>query len=201
MSQPRPKRSNDAILRLARTVAEEALSSPAIDTSTGDVRFGVEIAMTPTTTAMGIDEPERRPLRDFLVVLRKFDSPTHDVFLDKVYAILKARAVKPDWSAGLAEARTGWADRNEVREFHIQEIDEPPSDNPTWIRPRKAFELWLDGEVIHDDYSKQELWGRMGPLHQGLVRKMAHGYMFELILQADFMARLLRNGLIESLGP
>jgi len=29
--------------------------------------------------------------------------------------------------------------------------------------PRRAWELWLDGEVIHDDFAKQSEWESLGP--------------------------------------
>lgn len=79
-------------------------------------------------------------------------------------------------AACLAAAKQAHADRDQVRDFKIQEPEEPPSDNPTWIRPRDAFELWAYGEVIHNEYTKELRWQSLGPLRQGLVRQMAHDY-------------------------
>jgi hypothetical protein len=54
--------------------------------------------------------------------------------------------------------------------------------------------------VIHNDYAKEQRWERLGVLAQGSVRDMAHAYTMELIDQAEFMARLLRRGLLAELG-
>lgn len=92
-------------------------------------------------------------------------------------------------------------DAQEVTNIRVQDPDEPPTDAPTWIRPREAFGLWAYGGVIHPDYAKEQRWKRLGPLAQGPVRDMAHAYTMMLIDQAEFMACLLRHGLASDPSP
>jgi len=79
--------------------------------------------------------------------------------------------------------------------FQVQDPDEPPSETPTWVRPREAFELWVYGEIIHDDYAKQQRWEKLDPPGKGLVRQMAHDYMEGLLEQAAFIRRVITHGL------
>lgn len=72
------------------------------------------------------------------------------------------------------------------------------------LGPSLAFGLWAYGGVIHNDYSKEQRWARLGPLGQGPTRQMAHDYTMMLIDQAEYMARFLRHGLVTALpdgGP
>jgi hypothetical protein len=194
MSSASPKltRPDDDTLRLAKELADELFSSPAL--ADGQL-FRIEIAMTPGDQSVRFAEPERRDLRDLLGLVRKFDMPTHDVRMRRLYEIVERVGMKPDWREGLEHAKAAYEARNEPREFKVQDPDEPPSDEPTWIRPREAFELWVYGEVIHDDYAKRMRWEKLPPPAQGLVRQMAHDYMEGLLEQAAFIRRLITHGL------
>lgn len=70
-----------------------------------------------------------------------------------------------------------------------------------WITPREAFGLWVDGEVVHDDYAKELGWRRLddGFAKPG-VRTMAHEFATLMIAQADYLSRLIRHGLIEPIS-
>lgn len=191
-------RPDDDTLRLAVQVAEELFASPAL---ADGQRFQIKIEMTPGEHSVRFTEPERRDLRDLLGLVRKFDMPRHDVRMRRLYEIVERVGVKPDWRAGLEQAKAGYDARNELREFHVQDPDEPPRDDPTWIRPREAFELWAYGEVIHDDYAKEVRWKKLGPPGQGLVRQMAYDYMTTLLDQAAFIRRVITHGLVTPVLP
>ena len=177
---------------MAKQLADEVYSSPAL---ADGQRFQIEIQMTPGEESVRFAEPERRDLRDLLGQIRKFDMPTHDVRMRRLYEIIERVGVKPEWREGLEHAKAAYEARDELREFHVQDPDEPATEDPTWIRPREAFELWAYGEVIHDDYAKQVRWEKLGPPAQGLVRQMAHDYMEGLLEQAAFIRRVITHGL------
>jgi hypothetical protein len=191
-STPKPVRPDDDTLRLAKRLADEVFESPAL--ADGE-RFQIHIQLTPGEHSVAFTEPERRAVRDLLSGLRKFDMPTHDVRMSRLYEIVERVGVKPDWQEGLDTAKAAYATRNDLYGIQIQDPEEPPTDNPTWITPREAFELWAYGEVVHDDYAKELKWSKLGPPGQGLVRQMAYDYMALLLEQAAFMRRLITHGL------
>jgi len=195
---PRPTRPDDSTLRLALTTFDDILASPGLQP------LQVSISFTPTSAETTVTEPEHRARRDLLVVLRKLDMPSHDARFDRVYPVIDRRGVLPDWEEGFKTAGTAWAERNEITTYKVEDPDIPryrDEDPQAWIRPREAFELWVYGEVVHDDYSKELRWGRMGGFSQGLVRTMAHDLAHVMISQAVFLRGLIRQGLMDPLDP
>ena len=191
-SAPKPMRPDDDTLRLAKRRADELFDSPAL--ADGQA-LRVEIKLTPGNEEVGFTEPEPRNLRDLLGQVRKFDMPTHDLRMRRLFEIVERVGVKPDWREGLENAKATYEARDEILEVRVQDPDEPPTPNPTWICPREAFELWTYGEVIHDDYAKQVRWEKLGPVRQGLVRQMAYDYLFALLDQVAFIHRIITHGL------
>jgi len=189
---PRPVRPDDDTLRLASEIIGDVFESPALGPGSA---LKIKIDLTPGSAAVTISEPERRAIRDLVGLVRKFDMPSDDVRLDRLLEIIDRRGVEPDWTDGFEAAKKAHVTRNDVREIKVQEPDEPPSDDPTWIRPREAFDLWAYGELVHNDYTKELRWQGLGPLRQGLVRQMAHDYLMLLLAQAEFMGRLIAHGL------
>jgi hypothetical protein len=189
---PKPERPDDDTLRLAVQLADEVFSSPAL---ADGQRFQIHIHLTPGEHSVSFTEPERRELRDLLGLIRKFDMPTHDVRMRRLYEIVERVGVKPDWREGLEQAQAAYEARNELTGIQVQVPDEPSAESPTWIRPREAFELWACGEVIHDDYPKVLRWQKLGPPGQGLVRQMAYDYLAILLEQAAFIRRVITHGL------
>jgi hypothetical protein len=187
-----PQRPDDETLRLAKRLADEVFSSRAL--AEGQ-RFQIQIEITPDEHSVSFAEPDRRDLRELLVLVRKFDMPSHDVRMRRLYQVVERVGVKSEWKEGLEQAKAAYEARDELREFHVQDPDEPPREQPTWIRPRQAFELWVYADVIHDDYSKEVRWRKLGPPAQGLVRQMAHDYLAALLEQVAFMRRLITYGL------
>jgi hypothetical protein len=192
----RVRRPDDETLRLALKIVEEVGGSPALAAGQG---FGIEVRTTAETQSVTFTEPERRDLRDLLGLIRRFDTPSHDVRIDRLHEIVERVGVKPDWRDGLDAAKVAHAARNELTQIYVQDPDEAPNPSPTWIRPREGFELWLYGEVIHDDYAKQLRWDKLGALRQGLTRQMAHDYLNDLLRQAAFIRRLIAHGLLAPL--
>jgi hypothetical protein len=186
---PRPLRSDVGVLRLFVKVAEDALTSPALQTDfTLTMRFDQQHVETT------FDEPALRDKRDLLVVIRKLDQKSHDAYLPKVYEAIDRIGVRDEWRLGLAGAREAYAKGHDVGDIRVQIPGEPPRANPTWMLPRRAWELWLDGEVIHDDFAKQSEWESLGPA-EGPVRQMAYDYLTMLLTQAAFLSRMIRLGL------
>jgi hypothetical protein len=199
----RPLRPDDETLALAVEVVGDILSSPAL---TDDDPFSVEIMSSPDAVEVTIHEPDRRHLRDLLMLLRDLDSPSDDVRLDNVYEIAQRVGVRPAWRAAVEVARADFDARDDVV-WRIQDPDEPAVDptlidstgvNGHWIRPREAFELWAYGEVIQHDYAKELRWQRFPPHQRGMVRVMAHEYARLLLRQAEFVAGLIQDGLERS---
>lgn len=191
---PKPTRPDDDTLRLAKRLADELFSSPAL---AGGQALRVEIKLTPGSGSVSFTEPERRDLRDLLGLIRKFDMPTHDARMCRLYEIVERVGVKPEWREGLDHAKAAYEARDEIRELRVQDPDGPPTTNPTFIRPRAAFALWAYGEVIHDDYAKQVRWEKLDPMGRGLVRQMAHDYLMGLLEQAAFIRRVITHGLVK----
>ena len=187
----KPVRPDAETLRLAVETADDVLASPA---AVGDFTVTVHIG---TTTAVRINEPPLRELRDFLLVLRTFDMPSSDITLVRLYEIIEHTGVRPDRQADVANARA------EFRRFQgplavpqVPDLQSGPPGKPTrLLSPRQAWALWLDGEVIHRDYTKQQRWKRYPPLFQGSIRMLAHDYGSMLLRQAKFMRDLITTGL------
>jgi hypothetical protein len=198
----RPIRPDDETLALAAEVVGDILSSRAL---IDDDPFSVDIMSRPDAVEVTIHEPDRRQLRDLLMLLRDLDSPTDDVRLDNVYEIAERVGVRPAWRTAVEVARADFDARNDVAMWRIRDPDEPAvdptlidstgPDSPIWIRPREAFELWAYGEVIHRNYAKELRWRRFPPHRRGMARVMAHEYARLLLRQAEFVARLIKDGL------
>ena len=185
----RPIRPDDDRLRLFVAVAEDAMASPALRSD-----FTVHVDIRPGMVKTWFDEPHLRARRDLLGVIRKLDQPSHDAYLPKVFETLERVGVVDDWNLGLSQAKVAYADANQVTNMRVQIPNEPPCDNPSWILPRRAWELWLDGEVIHDDLAKQQEWESLD-FGQGPVRQMAYEYLGMLLTEAAYLRRMIRFGL------
>jgi hypothetical protein len=197
---PGPTRPDESTLRLALTVCEDILASPGLQSMRAELKF------SESSTEATFTEPDRRALRDLMVVLRKLDMRDHDVRLTRLYPIIERRGVHPDWKEGFEQARAAWvtARRDEAVMLRFEDPDIPryrEEDPPAWIRPREAFTLWVYGAVVHDDYAKELRWGRLGAMHQMGARLMAYDYAMVLVRQAAFLSRLIREGLAEPLDP
>ncbi|MGA3058425.1 MAG: hypothetical protein ABSE70_10395 [Candidatus Limnocylindrales bacterium] len=186
---PRPVRPDADRLRLFVQIAEDALASPGLRSN-----FTLHMRFRQGMIETYFDEPDLRSKRDLLVVLRKLDQPSHDAFLPKIFETLDRVGVVDDWNLGLAQAKAAYDKGNEVGNIRVQIPNEPHCDNPTWILPRRAWELWLDGEVIHDDLAKQQEWESLD-IGQGPVRQMAWDYMGMLLTQAAYLRRMIRLGI------
>jgi hypothetical protein len=197
----KPSRPDQETLRLLRDIVDEIGTNSAIAAGGTIFKLTIEIAPVPGFT---VEEPALPVLRHLLDRLRQLDMPTSDVRLERVFEILDRVRVKPDWQESLGVAKAAYVLAQQVSNIKVQDPDEPPvtdpARSPTWIRPREAFGLWAYGGVIHNDYAKEQQWAKLGPLAQGPVRDMAHAYTMGLIDQAEFMARLLRHGLIAQLS-
>ena len=190
-ASPKPVRPDAETLRLALETADDVLASSA---AVGDFTVTVEVGRT---TSVTIEEPPRRELRDFLVVLRTFDMPSSDIQLVKLYKIIARTGVLPGRQAGLAKARAEF-DRFQapLAVPQVPDLDGGPPGEPTrLLTPRRAWELWLDAEVIHRDYAKELRWKEYPPLFQGSIRMLAHDYGSMLLRQAKFMRELIMTGL------
>ena len=195
---PGPTRPDESTLQLALTIFGDVLESPGLQP------LRVDLKITPTGTTSTITEPAHRDRRDLLGVLRKLDLRDHDARLDRVYRIIERRGVQPDWKDGFERARDAWAARNETLTWQIEDPDIPryrEEDSPAWINPRDAFGLWVYGEVVHDDYAKELRWRRLDDaLAKPGVRSMAHDFATLMIIQAEYLNRLIRHGLIDPIS-
>lgn len=197
-NSPGPTRPDESTLQLAVTIFGDILESPGLQP------LRVDLQITPTGTTSTITEPAHRDRRDLLGVLRKLDLSHHDARLDRVYQVIERRGVQPDWKDGFERARAAWAARNETLTWQIEDPDIPryrEEDPPAWISPRDAFGLWVYGEVVHDDYAKELRWQRLDDaLVKPGVRSMAHAFATLMIMQAEYLNRLIRHGLIEPIS-
>ena len=190
-ASPKPVRPDAETLRLAVETADDVLASSA---SVGDFSVTVEIGRA---TSVTIDEPPRRGLRDFLVVLRTFDMPTSDIRLVRLYEIIERAGVLPERRPELEKARAEF-DRFQapLAVPQVPHLDGGPPGGPAGLlTPRQAWELWLDAEVIHRDYGKELRWKRYPAVLQGSIRMLAHDYGSMLLRQAKFMRELIMTGL------
>lgn len=190
-SPERPVRPDAETLRLAVETANDVLASAA---AVGDFRVTVEVG---AATAVTIEEPPLRDLRDFLVVLRTFDMPTSDIRLARLYGIVERIGVLPDRQADLAHARAEFERfQTPLAVPQVPDLESGPPGRPArLLTPRQAWSLWLDAEVIHHDYAKELRWKGYPALFQGSVRMLAHDYGSMLLRQAKLMRDLIMTGL------
>lgn len=90
---PKPVRPDDDTLRRTLRSADEVFESPAL--ADGEP-FQIHIHTTPGEHSVAFIETERRDVRDLLGGLRKFDMPTLDVKMTRLYEIVDRVGVKPD---------------------------------------------------------------------------------------------------------
>jgi hypothetical protein len=187
-------------LRLLREVVDEIGTNPAV--ASGAPLFALKISFGQDGAGASATEPPLPILRHLLDRLRHLDMPSSDVRLDRVFPILDRVGVLPEWVEDLGVAKARYRDGQEVSNIKVQIPGEDPpemlSHNPTWIRPREAFDLWAYGGVIHHDYAKEQRWAQLN-IAQGPVRMMGHEYAMMLLEQAEWMSRLLRFGLQQPL--
>jgi hypothetical protein len=192
-TQPtKPSRPDEETLILAKDLADDVLSSPII---TAGERFQMHIHLSPGEPGATFDEPDRRLVRDLLGVLRNFDMRDSDVRMPRLFEIIERVGLKPEWRPALEHVRKTYEARDEPSWIQLQDPEAPTSDVPTWLRPRKAFDLWAYGELIHHDYDKQLRWERLGPFAQGFARQMAYEYMELLLTLVALMRRVITWGL------
>lgn len=190
---------NESVTNALRVV-RDVFTSPAM---VNGLDLTVRVHLTPDSGEIQFNNPDPRIVRDLLVAVRKFDMRTDDANLERMHLIAERIGVKPDWLEGLAGAKAHWASRfRSRREIQVQQPGELTSTDAerTWIGPHEAFELWIYGEVIHDDYEKELKWKSLW-LGQAFVRIMAHDYLNDLLDQANFLGRLLEFGLIGTPDP
>jgi hypothetical protein len=192
MVTTRPVRPDLDVLRLAAETADDVLAAPA-----ARGRFFVTVTVGETTTTT-FEEPPKRELRDLLVALRIFDMVTSDIRLRHLYEVVERVGVLPEWRSCLEDARVDF-------ELHQHPLPVPQvpdfdraleGEEPPLFTPRRAWDLWLDADVIHRDYGKELRWNRLDPLWQGSVRMLAHDYGSMLLRQAKYMRDLIRGGLV-----
>lgn len=196
----KPERPDDETLALALRVVADVFTSPAV---IDGLDLSITVNLTPHSGTMKFNNPNPRALRDLFVVIWKLDMPSHDARLTRVYPIIERVGVKPDWRDGLDEAKAMWAARNDLDpRIHVQEPGEIVADDADrrWIRPREAFELWVYGEVVHEDYAKEVKWRSLW-LGQAMVRMLAHSYLNLLMAQASFVGQLIQYGLVGTPDP
>jgi hypothetical protein len=124
------------VLRLFVEIAEDALTSPALQ---ADFKITLRFDWQHVTTTF--EEPALRDKRDLLVVIRKLDQKSHDAYLPKVYGAIDRIGVTDEWRPGLTDAREAFAKGQEVGSIRVQVPVGPPRPNPTWMLPRRAWEL------------------------------------------------------------
>ncbi len=193
MTRAKPLRPDIEILRLAAETADDVLASRA-----AKGRFFVTVKVTVGGTTATFDEPPKRELRDLLVALRSFDMPSSDIRLRHLYQIVERAGVPQEWQPILEDVKADFERHQkplpvpQVPDFdHTGDGEEPPL-----LTPRRAWELWLDAEVIHRDYAKELRWKRYPPLFQGSIRMLAHDYGRMLLRQAKFMRDLIQSGMV-----
>lgn len=206
---PRLQRSPEDRLRLAVASADYVLASPVLLGLAG--QFGVSTRFSEGKASASVDEPEQRLLRDLTSEVRKFDSPRDDRYLAELYEVVRTWGVEPDWQAGFDDAQARYHaaqdfdERYRIGDPDIPRVELPTSDDPhagvTWVRPREAFELWVYGGMLHDDYDKQLRFNRFDDVSRAFVRSMGHDYLMMLVAHVAFVGRLIRFGITPPLNP
>ncbi len=115
--------------------------------------------------------------------------------MPRLFEIIERVGLKPEWRPALELVRKTYEARDDPSWIQLQDPEAPTSDVPTWLRPRKAFDLWAYGELIHHDYDKQLRWESLGPFAQGFARQMAYEYMELLLTLVALMRRVITWGL------
>jgi hypothetical protein len=193
MTTAKPLRPDIEILRLAAETADDVLASPA-----ARGRFFVTVKVTVGETTATFDEPPKRELRDLLVALRTFDMPSSDIRLRHLYEIVERAGVLQEWRPLLGDAKADFERHQKPLPVpQVPDFDRTrDGEEPPLFTPRQAWELWLDAEVIHRDYTKELRWNRLEPPWQGSLRMLAHDYGSMLLRQAKFMRDLIRSGMV-----
>lgn len=195
MSMPAPTpptRSDDEKLALALRLAERIEASAGLGMHTNVAIHagggGVKVAVT---------EGTRAEVRDLLADLRQFNSPSEDVYIPKIHAILLKRQLQKGWSAGFTEARRDWFRAQEPGMYQVQDPDVPvaPDGTVTYIKPPDAWRMWVYVEHLHSDYALDLRYKRLNEGAQGFVQAMARDYNATLLEQVSFILRVLRHGL------
>lgn len=148
-------------------------------------RAAIEIA-EPVTGEIRVtmDQPADEALRAFVVDLREFVNPRHDLYLPSVVAILQARAPS-DQRVVLDRVAPQFKRLYEPSRWTAMMTRQPDAYN---LSPWEAFDLWVYAHHIHLDVEKIERFDRMHPIAQGFVRMAAFDFMAQLVLLVGAVA-------------
>jgi hypothetical protein len=169
------KRTDNARLALFRDVARRVGRSSALP---GLRRAAVEIAEpVKGEIRVTMDQPDDEALRAFVVDLREFTNPRHDLYLPGIIAILEARA-----TGGQHELLRELAlfDRLYQPSRWTANLSRQPEAHN--LSPWEAFDLWAYAHHIHLDVEKVERFDRMHPVAQSFVRMAAFDFMANLVV-------------------
>jgi hypothetical protein len=188
---PAPIRPDDDTLGLAKRRADEVIDSPAL--SQGQ-KFQFHINLLPGDPTVRFTEPDRRAVKEMLLTLRQFDAPKDDIRLERLFEIVERVGILPAWRGRVDTLKRQYAVRDDAPEVEIARPDGPATP-PLIIGRREAFELWVYGDLIHNDYEKELRWQALHPFAQAFVRQMAYEYMLVLIALVAEIRRVITWGL------
>jgi hypothetical protein len=169
-----PRRSDDEHLRLFMRVTEGMFAEPA---AAG--QFGLKVNFDRSTTSVDESLPRQQDLKSLLMEVRKLDQPREDVYLPDIIDLVLARATDPEWIAGLRKARQHYDAFQQNGPFQLVDTIGP-------ITPRGAFDLWVYGDKLHNDYDKEQRLAAMGPVLAGMVTQVGAMYMDDLMRVAAY---------------
>jgi hypothetical protein len=131
------------------------------------------------------DEPRREDVRSLLIEVRKLDSPGEDLYLPGILDLLSSRAADPVFQAGLKDARRHYDENQGLGDFHYADDDGP-------MTLREAFEIWVYGGILHDDYDKEQRW-KGAWLAQPFIRSNAVAYMGMLLTVGSYCRAVIER--------
>jgi hypothetical protein len=176
------RRSDEARLRLFRDVAMRLAASSAL---AGLRRAAIEIAEpTKGEIRVTMDQPADEALRAFVVDLREFVNPKHDLYLPGIVAVLRGR-VPSDRAVLLDRVAPQFRRLYEASRWTAKMTRQPDAYN---LSPWESFDLWVYAHYIHLDVEKIERFQRMHPIVQGFVRMAAFDFMAQLVLLVGAVA-------------
>jgi hypothetical protein len=171
-----PKWSDDARLVLFRDVARRIERSSALPRLR---RSAVEIAEpVKGEIRVTMNQPDDEAMRAFVVDLREFANPRHDLYLPGIITILGDR-VSSGQRELLQELGPVFDQLYKPSRWTVRMSRQPDAYNlSSW----EAFDLWAYAHHIHLDVEKVDRFGRMHPIAQAFVRMAAFDFMANLVL-------------------
>ncbi len=159
------------------------------------VTFGgtkLELTFDKTGLRQTLTEPPDEEMRALLTEARKLDAPSEDASLQTILPILQTQVLDPAWRRVVDQAAVDYAAAQGTGPFRIEDPDRPG----TILTGRELFELWVYGEVLHDDYDKQAKIAKLATFRP-IVRAAAHDYLTTLLVVAVNASRAARgSGLV-----